>query len=319
MEYRRLGRTGLQVSELCLGTGTFGSPLTEEAAHLMMSTAFAAGINFIDTANIYSNIAYAGVSEQMIGSWLKSQPRDRLVIATKLRGKMGDGPNDQGLSRGHIMQAVEASLRRLQTDYIDLYQTHSPDDATPLEETLGALDDLVHQGKVRYIGCSNYPAWQLCKSLWISDKHNWARFDCLQPHYNLIHRAEYERELMALCQDQGIGVIPWSPQAGGFLTGKYRRGTPIPASSRGERSKQIQEWMNDEQKMILLDQMEEIGNAYSKTISQVSLAWLLTNKTITAPIFAATSQEQLQEVLGTAGFRLTPEEKQALDDATAWS
>ena len=319
MEYRRLGRTGLQVSELCLGTGTFGSPLDEEAAHLMMSTAFAAGINFIDTANIYSNIAYAGVSEQMIGSWLKSQPRDRLVIATKLRGKMGDGPNDQGLSRVHVMQAVEASLRRLQTDYIDLYQTHSPDDATPLDETLGALDDLVHQGKVRYIGCSNYPAWQLCKSLWISDKHNWTRFDCLQPHYNLIHRAEYERELMALCQDQGIGVIPWSPQAGGFLTGKYRRGTPNPANSRGERSKQIQEWMNDEQKMILLDQMEEIGHAHGKTISQVSLAWLLTNKTVTAPIFAATSQEQLQEVLGTAGFRLIPEEKQALDDATAWS
>ncbi|MCC7353095.1 MAG: aldo/keto reductase, partial [Anaerolineae bacterium] len=256
MEYRRLGRTGLKVSELCLGTGVFSAPVDEETSHRILSAAFSGGINFIDTADIYSGwVAHVGSSEEIIGRWLKNQPRGQLVIATKVRGSMGEGPNDQGLSRVHIMHAVEASLRRLQTDYIDLYQTHSPDDTTPLDETLRALDDLVHQGKVRYIGCSNYPAWKLCKALWVSDKHGLARYDCLQPHYNLIRRAEFERELMPLCQDQGLGVIPYSPLAGGFLTGKYRKDQPIPPNSRGEKNQRIQEWMNDEKKMALLDRL----------------------------------------------------------------
>jgi aryl-alcohol dehydrogenase-like predicted oxidoreductase len=320
MEYRRLGCTGLKVSELCLGTGVFSAPLDEAASHRILSAAIAGGINFIDTADVYSSwAAYAGSSEEIIGRWLKNQPRDQLIIATKVRGKMGEGPNDEGLSRVHIMRAAEASLRRLQTDYIDLYQCHWPDDTTPLDETLRALDDLVHQGKVRYIGCSNYPAWQLCKALWISDKNGLARFDSLQPHYNLIHRAEFERELMPLCQDQGLGVIAYSPLAGGFLTGKYRKGQPIPPNSRGAKNQQIQKWMNDDMKMALLDKLDEIGKARGKTTAQVALGWLLTNPVITAPIFAATGPEQLQEVLGAAGLRLTPEEKKALDDLTAWS
>ncbi len=201
MEYRTLGRTGLRVSALCLGTMTFGWTADEPTAHRILSAAVDAGINFVDTADIYpywAPGAWAGRTEEIIGRWLKGQRREALVIATKVRGPMGPGPNDQGLSRKHIFDAVEGSLRRLGTDYIDLYQVHWPDDETPLEETLRALEDLTRQGKVRYIGASNFPAWLLCKALWISDKHGWARFNSLQPHYNLLHRAEFEREPMAL-------------------------------------------------------------------------------------------------------------------------
>ena len=225
MEYRRLGRTGLKVSTICLGTMQFGWTTDEPAAHTILSRAVELGINFIDTADVYSRWHPGnpgGVSETHIGHWLAggSVPRDQLVIATKVRGKMGDGPNDQGLSRGHIVHAVEASLRRLQTDYIDLYQTHSFDPETPIDETLRALDDLVRAGKVRYVGCSNYPAWQLMKALWTSDAGHLVRYDSLQPHYSYVHRAEFERELQPLCLDQGVGVIPYSPLAAGFLTGK---------------------------------------------------------------------------------------------------
>ncbi len=236
MEYRNLGRTGLKVSVLCLGTMQFGWTADEAASFSVLDAFVDAGGNFIDTANIYSRWAdnsYAGKSEEIIGRWLKQRGRrEDLVIATKVRGQMGPGPNDEGLSRKHIMRAVEDSLRRLQTDYIDLYQAHWYDSNTPLEETLRAFDDLIAQGKVRYIGASNYPAWLLTKALWVSDKHGYARYDSLQPHYNLVHRAEFERELMHLCQDQGLGVIPYSPLAGGFLTGKYRRDQPVPPSAR---------------------------------------------------------------------------------------
>ena len=236
MEYRNLGRTGLKVSVLCLGTMQFGWTADEAASFSVLDAFVDAGGNFIDTANIYSRWAdnsYAGKSEEIIGRWLKQRGRrEDLVIATKVRGQMGPGPNDEGLSRKHIMRAVEDSLRRLQTDYIDLYQAHWYDSNTPLEETLRAFDDLIAQGKVRYIGASNYPAWLLTKALWVSDKHGYARYDSLQPHYNLVHRAEFERELMHLCQDQGLGVIPYSPLAGGFLTGKYRRDQPVPPSER---------------------------------------------------------------------------------------
>ena len=226
MQYRRMGRTGLKVSALCLGTMTFGWSADEAASFAIMDAAVDAGINFFDTADIYSYwIAgnRGGESETIIGNWLKNRDRRQLVIATKVRGPMWEGVNGQGLSRAHIVQAVEDSLRRLQTDYIDLYQVHYPDDETPLDETLAALDDLVRSGKVRYLGASNYPAWLLMKALWTSDAHAWARFDCIQPHHSLLHRQEFERELQAACVDQGIGVIPYSPLAAGFLTGKYRR------------------------------------------------------------------------------------------------
>jgi aryl-alcohol dehydrogenase-like predicted oxidoreductase len=224
MEYKRLGATGLKVSELCLGCMTFGREADEATASKILDKFIDAGGNFLDTANVYA----AGASEEILGRILRER-RSSLVVATKVRfnanifiGKPV-GPNEIGLSRGHIMAEVERSLKRLQTDYIDLYQVHSWDFETPIEETMRALDDLVRQGKVRYLGCSNFTAWQLMKSLWVSDKHGLARFDCLQPQYSLISR-EVEREILPLCRSEGVGVIPWSPLGGGFLTGKYRAG-----------------------------------------------------------------------------------------------
>ncbi len=318
MEYRKLGRTGLKVSELCLGTMTFGWTADEATSFNILSAAFDAGCNFLDSADVYSRWHNrAGIAEEIIGKWLRGRQRDQVVIATKVRSPMGDGPNDQGLSRIHILNAVEASLRRLGTDYIDLYQAHWPDDDTPLEETLRAFDDLVHQGKVRYIGCSNFPAWLLCKALWISDKHGLARFDCLQPHYNLVHRDEFERELMPLCRDQGLGVIPYSPLAGGFLTGKYRKDQPIPEGTRGQTSQRVRSYMTDAN-YALVDRLEAMGRERGLTIAQMALAWLLSTPVVTSPIIGASSVEQLRENLGAAGQRLSPEEKKALDEASAW-
>ncbi len=237
MEYRKLGRTGLKVSELCLGTMQFGWTADEATSFAVMDAFVEAGGNFIDTADVYSRWAEGnpgGVSEQIIGRWLKARGnRGAIVLATKARGRMWDGPNGEGLSRMHLIRACEDSLRRLDTDTIDLYQTHFYDADTPIDETLRALDDLVRSGKVRYVGCSNYPAWRLTKALWASDKLGLARYDSLQPHYSLAYRAEFERELKPLCEEEGIGVIPYSPLAGGFLTGKYRRDS-IPPSARAE-------------------------------------------------------------------------------------
>ncbi len=321
MDSRTLGRTGLKVSPLCMGTMQFGWSVTDEAeSQRILSRTYEAGIYFFDTADIYSNWVDGnpgGVSEEILGRWRKQAgvPRDRLVIATKVRGRMGDGPNDQGLSRVHIRQAVEASLRRLQTDYIDLYQTHWPDEATPIEETLRALDDLVRQGKVRYLGASNYAAWELMQSLWVADKHGLARYDSLQPHYNLLHREEFERELRAACRTYGIGVIPYSPLAGGFLTGKYRRDKALPDSRRAKNLRRALTGKN----FALLDAMDEIAAAHGATVSQVALAWMLADPVITSPIIGATSTEQLQENLGALDVKLAVEEKERLDGLTAWA
>lgn len=318
MEYRNLGRTGLKVSELCMGTMQFGWTADEATSFQVLSASYAGGINFLDTANVYSRWAEGnpgGVAETIIGKWIKKDgvPRHQLVIATKVRGKMGDGPNDEGLSRAHIMKAVEDSLRRLQTDYIDLYQTHFYDENTPIEETLSALDDLVHQGKVRYIGCSNYPAWRLMQALWASDKYNLARFDSLQPHYSMVHRAEFEQELADVCRVYGIGVIPYSPLAGGFLTGKYRREASPPDS---QRARGAQRYFN-ERNWALLDKMETLGQEKGEcSISQIALAWMLSDPVITSPIIGPRSLEQLEDNLGAAGLRLTPEEKKMLDEAS---
>jgi aryl-alcohol dehydrogenase-like predicted oxidoreductase len=213
---------------------------------------------------------------------------------------------------------LEDSLRRLQTDYVDLYQIHWPDYETPHEETLRALDDFVSAGKVRYVGASNYPAWWLMKSLWVSDVRNLVRFESLQPHYNLMHRAEFERELMPLCRDQGIGVIPYSPLAGGFLTGKYRPGQPIPAGSRGETNERIRRYIESPAGQKALAALEAIGRAHGKTIAQTALAWLLSNPVITAPIIGANTVSQLQELLGAADYRLSAEEMHTLNETTAW-
>ena len=318
MEYRRLGQTNLKVSALCLGTMQFGWTADEPSAKRVLSAACDAGVNFIDTADIYSRWANGnpgGVAEQIVGGWLqeKGSGRDRLIIATKVRGNMGGGPEDEGLSRSHILKSVENSLRRLQTDYLDLYQAHWPDEKTPIEDSLRAFDDLLKQGKVRYIGASNYTAWELMQALWSSDRSGLARYDSLQPHYNLVHREEFERELAAVCKTYSIGVIPYSPLAGGFLTGKYRRNL-VPNSARAGGAKRYFKESN----WSLLDQMEKLARAKGASVSQVALAWLLSDPLITSPIIGANSPEQLKDNLGALEMRLTPEEKSALDQATAW-
>lgn len=319
METIKLGRTGLKVSRLCMGTMQFGWSIGEADSHRVLSATFEAGVNFFDTADVYSKWADGnpgGVAETYLGNWMKQNkiPRDQIVLATKVRGKMGEGPNDEGLSRVHIMNAVEASLRRLQTDTIDLYQSHSKDDNTPIEETLRAFDDLVRQGKVRYVGASNYAAWELMQALWTSDKLNLARYDSLQPHYNLLWRAEFERELRAVCKTYEIAVIPYSPLAGGFLTGKYRRDTALPASKRAEGRKRAM----TEKNFSLLDKMDEFAAAHNATIAQIALAWMLADPVITSPIIGATSIEQLNDNLGALKVKLSAEEKEALDKMTGW-
>ncbi len=319
MEYRRLGRTGLKVSELCLGTMQWGWTADETTAFAVMDAFVEAGGNFIDTADVYSRWAPGnpgGVSEEIIGRWMQERGnRRQIVLATKVRGRMWDGANGEGLSRQHIMAAVEDSLRRLQTDTIDLYQTHWFDADTPIDETMRALDDLVRQGKVRYLGASNIPAWRLTKALWTSDILGVARYDSLQPHYSLAHRAEFERELKELCAAEGIGVIPYSPLEGGFLTGKYRRGEPVPQSARASGIER--RFLND-RGFTILEALEKLGQARGKSIAQMALAWQLTQPVVTSPIIDANSIEQLNDSLGAVGLRLSEEEMKALDAASAW-
>jgi aryl-alcohol dehydrogenase-like predicted oxidoreductase len=321
MEYRRLGRTGLRVSELCLGTMQFGWTADEATSYSILSASYDAGINFIDTADVYSRWVEGnpgGVAEQIIGKWIKESkvPRDKLVIATKVRGRMGDGPNDEGLSRAHIMNAVEASLRRLDSDYIDVYQTHSFDENTPIQETLSAMDDLIRMGKVRYIGCSNYPAWRLTEALWTSEYHKLVRYESLQPHYNLAHREEFEHELAHICREYKLGVIPYSPLAGGFLTGKYQPEANVPDSKRAGG---VSNRYFNESGWRVLDAVSKTANETGKSISQISLAWLLTDELITSPIIGPRTLEQLNDNLGAVGFRLSSEVKSQLDEASQWN
>jgi aryl-alcohol dehydrogenase-like predicted oxidoreductase len=319
MQYTTLGRTGLRVSRLCLGTMTFGWSADQHTSLAIMDAAYAAGLTFFDTADIYSRWVdgnQGGESETMIGQWLRTKPRREIIIATKARGKMWHGPNGEGLSRHHLIQAVEDSLRRLQTDTIDLYQTHWPDDETPLEETLTALDALVQSGKVRYIGCSNHPAWLLMKTLWVSDVNNLVRYDCLQPHYSLLHRSEFERELAAVCRDQQIAVIPYSPLAAGFLTGKYTRDNQTPDSTRSGGGL-IQRLLADKQAFAALDIVREIAAGHGVPVAQIALAWQLAQDVITAPIVGARTVEQLEEVLGAVDVELSEDEIERLNNATS--
>ncbi len=318
MEYRTLGLTGLKVSPLCLGTMQFGWTADDTMSQRVLTTAYEAGIYFIDTADIYSRWADGnpgGVAEEIIGHWIKknSIPRDRIILASKVRGNMGGGSEDEGLSHKHILQAVENSLRRLQTDYLDLYQAHWPDPKTPVEETLRTFDELVKQGKVRFVGASNYAAWELMQALWDSDRNELSRYDSLQPHYNLVHRDEFERELSAVCKAYHLGVIPYSPLAGGFLTGKYRRNL-VPISARAGGAKHY----FNERNWALLDQMDALAKEKHVSISQIALAWLLADPLITSPIIGANSVEQMKDNLGALDFRLTPAEKSILDKASAW-
>ncbi|MBL8156494.1 MAG: aldo/keto reductase [Anaerolineae bacterium] len=318
MDSVKLGRTGLKVSRLCLGTMTFGWSADEAASFQIMDAAFDAGMTFFDTADIYSRWIegnQGGESETIIGKWMKHKPRRELVIATKARGRMWPGANGEGLSRAHLIQAVEDSLTRLQTDYIDLYQVHYPDEETPLDETLAALDSLVQSGKVRYVGCSNYPAWLLMKSLWVSDVRRLTRFDCLQPHYSLLHRSEFERELMAVCRDQQVAVIPYSPLAAGFLTGKYSRDNRDVDSTR-QSSGLIRQLTADERAHVALDEVRRIAADHQVPVAHVALAWMLANPVITSPIIGARNLAQLQEVLGAPDLKLSDEEVKRLNDVS---
>jgi aryl-alcohol dehydrogenase-like predicted oxidoreductase len=318
MQYRYLGRTGLKVSELCLGAMTFGRESSEEVSYQMLDCFVEAGGNFIDTANVYSH----GISEEILGRWLQTKRRDDFVIATKVRFAMGSGPNDLGLSRKHILAAVDASLRRLNTDYIDLYQVHMWDPGTPLEETLEALHGLVRSGKVRYLGASNYAGYQLQKAIDLSRQHGGEPFSCLQPLYNLLDRS-CEWELLPVCEAEGVGTIPWSPLRGGWLSGKYRRGmSEPPQDTRVEEAEQkgwSESWSvyANERTWSVIDTLLEVAADVAKTPAQVALNWLLRKPAVTAPIIGARTLSHLEDNLGAAGWSLTPEQVTRMDDASA--
>ena len=318
MQFRYLGRTGLKVSELCLGAMTFGRESSEEVSIQMLDCFLEAGGNFIDTADVYSQ----GISEEILGRWLKSKNRDDLVIATKVRFAMGPGPNDLGLSRKHILTAVDASLRRLNTTYIDLYQVHMWDPGTPLEETLDALHQLVRSGKVRYLGASNYAGYQLQKAIDLSRQLSGEPFCCLQPLYNLLDRS-FEWELLPVCEAEGVGVIPWSPLRGGWLSGKYRRGMEAPPSDTRIEEAEKKGWSEswaayaNERTWQVIDTLLAVAEEMEKTPAQVALNWLLQKPTVTAPILGARTTTHLEDNLGATGWSLTADQVTRLDEASA--
>ena len=316
MQYRRLGSTGLMVSELSLGCMTFGRELDEVGSREIINRFLEAGGNFIDTADVYES----GLSEEITGRAIKGGRRDEVVLGTKVRFPMGEGPNDVGLSRNHVISGCEASLRRLGTDYIDLYQVHLWDAVTPLEETLSALTDLVREGKVRYIGVSNFTGWQLMKSLYVSELKGFERFVSLQPQYSLVER-NIEREVLPVCLEEGLGVIPWGPLGGGFLSGKYRRGENPPEDSRiaGAPDEYEESWAkrNVERNWRTLDVVGEISEETGRSYAQIALNWLLRQEGITAPIIGARRLDQLEDNLRAAGWELSLEQVGRLSEASA--
>jgi 1-deoxyxylulose-5-phosphate synthase len=302
-----LGRTGLKVSAICLGTMTYGSQVSEQDSINLIENAMACGVNFFDTADAYIQ----GKSEEVVGKALK-KVRESVVLATKVAHKSGPAVTDGGLSRKHLMKGIEDSLRRLNTDYIDIYYMHFPDKETPIEETLRALDDMVHQGKVRYIACSNFHAWRLCKALWVSDQRNLARFDCIQSPYNLLTR-DIEYELVPLCASEGVGITVYNPLAAGMLTGKYDpTQPPTPGSRFLEKGYHDRYWSQTNFKAI--GDVARITKENNRSMAQFALAWILYNPVITAAICSATSIKQLDENLGAAELKLSLEEVKACDD-----
>ena len=317
MKYKQLGRTGLLVSELCFGTMTFAGKgfwkvvgeQPQDVADKLVQKALDSGVNFFDTANVYSE----GESEKMLGKALGEKRKD-VVVATKVRGRMGEGPNQVGISRGHIMQSVEESLQRLNTDYIDLYQIHGFDPLTPLDETLRALDDLVHSGKVRYIGCSNLAAWQLMKALGVSDKNNLHRFESLQAYYTIAGR-DLEREVVPLLEDQKMGLMVWSPLAGGLLTGKFTRESEGPEGSR--RSNFDFPPVNKERAFDVVDVMKKIASNHKVSVAQIALSWLLHQPVVTSVIIGAKNDDQLNDNLGAPDVKLNEDELNKLNEVSA--
>ncbi len=320
MQNRRLGQTGLKVSEICLGTMTFGHQCDEPTARAILGRAAERGVNFLDTADAYPvppSPETAGRTEEIVGAWLQGQ-RHQWVLATKCRIRVGHGPNDEGLSRRHVLKAVEDSLRRLRTDYLDLYQAHAPDPDTPLEETLRAFDDLVRSGKVRYVGCSNYPAWQIALGLGLSARLGLARFDCVQPRYNLLYR-EIEPELLPLCRDQGLGVIAYNPLAGGFLSGKYRTlEAPQPGTrfTLGKTGDLYRERYWHEAQLEAVARVRQHFEPRGKALVSVAVAWVLAQPGITAAIVGASRPDQLDASLAAPELVLDAEDREACN--LAW-
>lgn len=309
MDYVNLGRSGLKVSRLCLGTMTYGSPqwrawvLSEDEGRPFIRRALDLGINFFDTADMYS----LGASEEMLGRALRDfVPRHEVVVATKVYFPMGDKPNQSGLSREHIMHAIDASLRRLEMEYVDLYQIHRWDYETPIEETLEALNDVVRAGKARYIGASSMYAWQMSRALHLSERHGWARFVSMQNHYNLIYREE-EREMLPLCRAEGLGVIPWSPLARGLLTGSRHRGEPAP-TIRARTDDYAYSMYDESVDFDVVDRVVALAERREVTPAQVALAWLLAQDGVTAPIIGASQISHLEEAVGALDLKLSPEE-----------
>jgi aryl-alcohol dehydrogenase-like predicted oxidoreductase len=324
MKYKRLGNSGVKVSELCLGGMTFGEAdeksfmhklgSDEQTALAVLNRALELGINFIDTADVYGQ---DGLSERVIGSWFeRDRRRDEVVLATKFRFTMGSGPNRSGASRYRIMRCVEDSLRRLKTDRIDLYQIHMQDVDTPEEETLRALDDLIRQGKVLYVGCSNYAAYRLMNALWLSKTERLTRFVSLQAEYSLVVR-DLEREHVPLCRDMGLGILPWSPLAGGFLSGKYQREQALPTGSRLEAKRERFARFDNERSWRALDAARAIAVEASTTPAAVSLAWLLAKPQVTSTIFGARNLQQLEDNVKATELTLSAQQIQRLDDASA--
>lgn len=319
MEFSNLGRTGVKVSRFCLGCMNFGGRTNELDALEIIHSAFAAGINFIDTANVYghdpANFSYGrGRSEEIVGKALKqSGQRSQVVLATKAYFPMSDDPNAQGSSRRHLLEQCEASLRRLQTDYIDLYQLHHPTNDIPIDETLRALDDLVQAGKVRYIGTSSFAAWQIIESLWVSKEYHLNRFVCEQPAYNLLDR-RVERELLPMAQTYGIAIIPWSPTAGGFLTGKYQRDMPPPVGSRFETFwKSAKQQHYAEAAFTVLDLVETLSKEKGCTPYQLALAWCAQQPGVTSPIIGPRTKQHLSDALQAITVQLTAEDLKRID------
>jgi aryl-alcohol dehydrogenase-like predicted oxidoreductase len=309
MRLRRLGRSALELFPLCLGTNVMGRNVVGETAFAVMDAFVEGGGNCLDTADVYS----MGESERVIGQWMKARNnRGRVLIATKLGHSMG--PGKQGLSRRYIFEAVEASLQRLQTDYIDLYQAHTDDQATPLEETLGAFDELVRSGKVRAIGASNYSAPRLAEALRVSREHGFVRYESLQPHYNLLERNRYEGMLENLCRKEEVGVISYYAMARGFFSGKYAPGKPLPETHRAQAVQK--EYMN-ERGFRVLAEVQRIADQLGATPAQVALAWLIARPGLTAPIASATSVEQIRELRGAATLHLDAEAINALNAVSA--
>jgi len=318
MEYKNLGRTGLKISAVGLGCGNFGgigsAPAffgkgeTEEEAFAIMDAARELGINFFDTADAYGG----GRSETYIGNWLKAKGprvRDQLLLSSKVFNRVGDGPNDWGLSRRHILRQVEASLRRLGVDHLDMYLTHeTPDPATPLEETLRALDDLIHQGKVRYIGASNMPAWLMTKALWISDKYHLFRFEWVQNSYSLLDRSD-EKEMFPLCEDQRLGYTPFSPLAGGWLTGKYKSDEPFPTRSRMTMRPEPYQQLLDDRIFDGLDKLRAHAAERGTDMASLALAWVMSHPLVTAPILGPRKPEHLEPAKKAMEIKLMDEER----------